>query len=433
MSWPTTVRGAGTRPRRGNRLGRDARLPPPRSRPRSRRCGGDGHGPARHGPRLACSEGADRAHARRNSAGRAGRASSQASAPTISTRRRRARSTMWSQPTASSSPRCAEGRRAGRAHGEPRAGPHRDEPRRLRGRLRPRAGRSRGAGDPALAGRDVRPGARRLLGRERLPARARDRAGDHPCRRRERGRDQALPAGRRQGNRDAPAPARRRQDVHGRRLQLPGADRGATRRATATRCSASSTSIAPAASAALTALAGGDAAAYRRILEPTVPLSRLVFRAPTQHYKTGVVFLAYLNGFQDHFVMIGGAQAMRPLPYFTALFRLADACRPAARSRTRRQPHAVLPQPVRSRSASSSLMQESRKRRKSLPWPAGGRDAMAPGRDVGPEIGVRHVSRLDGVVLGREVEIGRAGHEDCAGRDGAERPLRNRPGSGRWR
>ena len=82
--------------------------------------------------------------------------------------------------------------------------------------------------------------------------------------------------------------------------------------------------IAPAASAALTALAEGDVATYRRLFEPTVPLSRLVFRAPTQHYKTGVVFLAYLNGFQDHFVMIGGAQAMRPLPYFTELFRLAD-------------------------------------------------------------------------------------------------------------
>ena len=82
--------------------------------------------------------------------------------------------------------------------------------------------------------------------------------------------------------------------------------------------------IAPAASVALSALADGDLAAYRRILKPTVPLSRLVFRAPTQHYKTGVVFLAYLNGFQDHFVMIGGAQAMRPLPYFTELFRLAD-------------------------------------------------------------------------------------------------------------
>ncbi|MDE0051808.1 MAG: dihydrodipicolinate synthase family protein [Rhodospirillales bacterium] len=82
--------------------------------------------------------------------------------------------------------------------------------------------------------------------------------------------------------------------------------------------------IAPAASAALAALAAGDAAAYRRLLGPTVPLSRLIFRAPTQHYKTGVVFLAYLNAHQDHFVMMGGAQAMRPLPYFTALFRLAD-------------------------------------------------------------------------------------------------------------
>ena len=82
--------------------------------------------------------------------------------------------------------------------------------------------------------------------------------------------------------------------------------------------------IAPAASAALSALAGGDLAAYHRLLEPTVPLSRLIFRPPTQYYKMGIVFLAYLNGFQDHFVMIGGAQAMRPLPYFTELFRLAD-------------------------------------------------------------------------------------------------------------
>ena len=83
--------------------------------------------------------------------------------------------------------------------------------------------------------------------------------------------------------------------------------------------------IAPAASAALSALAMGDVPSYRRLLESTVPLSRLIFRTPTRHYKTGVVFLAYLNGFQDHFVMVGGAQAMRPLPYFTALFRLADA------------------------------------------------------------------------------------------------------------
>jgi len=82
--------------------------------------------------------------------------------------------------------------------------------------------------------------------------------------------------------------------------------------------------IAPAACAALAALAQGDGAAFDRVLAPTVPLSRLIFRAPTQHYKTGVVFLAYLNGFQDHFVMLGGAQSQRPLPYFVEIFRLAD-------------------------------------------------------------------------------------------------------------
>ncbi len=83
--------------------------------------------------------------------------------------------------------------------------------------------------------------------------------------------------------------------------------------------------IAPAAAAALAALADGDEAAYERLFAPTVPLSRLIFRAPTQYYKTGVVFLAWLNGFQDHFVMLGGAQSMRPAPYFADVFRLADA------------------------------------------------------------------------------------------------------------
>jgi hypothetical protein len=85
--------------------------------------------------------------------------------------------------------------------------------------------------------------------------------------------------------------------------------------------------IAPAASAALSALAKGDMRKYEKLMAPTVPLSRLVFRAPTQHYKTGIVFLAWLNGHQDHFVMVNGAQAMRPLPYFTEVFRLADQAR----------------------------------------------------------------------------------------------------------
>jgi Protein of unknown function (DUF993) len=82
--------------------------------------------------------------------------------------------------------------------------------------------------------------------------------------------------------------------------------------------------IAPAASAALSALADGDGRRYSALLAPTVPLSRLIFRPPTRFYKTGVVFLAWLNGFQDHFIMAGGQQSMRPLPYFAEVFRLAD-------------------------------------------------------------------------------------------------------------
>jgi len=83
--------------------------------------------------------------------------------------------------------------------------------------------------------------------------------------------------------------------------------------------------IAPAASHALSALAEGRTAEYREVLSPTVPLSRHVFRAPTRFYKTGVVFMAWLNGHQDHFVMVGGQQSARNLLHLAELFRLADA------------------------------------------------------------------------------------------------------------
>ncbi len=82
--------------------------------------------------------------------------------------------------------------------------------------------------------------------------------------------------------------------------------------------------IAPAASAALAALAAGDRKRFDDILEPTVPLSRHIFKAPTRFYKTGVVFMAYLNGLQDHFVMVGGQQSARSLAHLAELFRLAD-------------------------------------------------------------------------------------------------------------
>jgi hypothetical protein len=83
--------------------------------------------------------------------------------------------------------------------------------------------------------------------------------------------------------------------------------------------------IAPAASMALGELASGRTQRFLEILAPTVPLSRRIFGAPTRYYKTGVVFLAYLNGHQPHMAMLGGHQAMRSLPYFVDLFRLADA------------------------------------------------------------------------------------------------------------
>jgi hypothetical protein len=83
--------------------------------------------------------------------------------------------------------------------------------------------------------------------------------------------------------------------------------------------------IAPAASAALSALGRGDRASFDAILGPTVPLSRHVFCAPTRFYKTGVVFLAWLNGMQEHFTMVGGQQSARNLLHFVQLFTLADA------------------------------------------------------------------------------------------------------------
>ena len=98
--------------------------------------------------------------------------------------------------------------------------------------------------------------------------------------------------------------------------------------------------IAPAASAALAAMARQDMAAYFDILAPTVPLSRHIFKAPTRFYKTGVVFMAYLNGHQNHFTLVGGQESTRSALHLADIFRLADkaglladpddACRRAA-------------------------------------------------------------------------------------------------------
>ena len=83
--------------------------------------------------------------------------------------------------------------------------------------------------------------------------------------------------------------------------------------------------LAPSASAAIQALDAGDTAEYRRVLGPTEALSRQVFAAPTQYYKTGVAFLSWLNGHQPAFSMVGGLHSARSLPHLSEIVRLANA------------------------------------------------------------------------------------------------------------
>jgi hypothetical protein len=84
--------------------------------------------------------------------------------------------------------------------------------------------------------------------------------------------------------------------------------------------------IALVAAAALSELAAGRTQAFRELLDPTVALSREIFRAPTRHYKAGVVFLAWLNGHQKHFSMAAGLQSARGVAHYAKVFELADAC-----------------------------------------------------------------------------------------------------------
>lgn len=85
--------------------------------------------------------------------------------------------------------------------------------------------------------------------------------------------------------------------------------------------------VAPAASAALAALDEGDLAAYDAAMAPTLPLSRHVFEAPTFHYKTGIAFLAWLNGHQPGFTMVGGLQSARGVVHLSRVFELANEAR----------------------------------------------------------------------------------------------------------
>ncbi|MEU1471633.1 dihydrodipicolinate synthase family protein [Streptomyces sp. NPDC005761] len=82
--------------------------------------------------------------------------------------------------------------------------------------------------------------------------------------------------------------------------------------------------LGPLAAHAVRVLDTGDTKGFRELLDPTVELSRHLFQAPTRYYKTGVVFLAWLAGHQDHFTMVGGLQSARSLPHLAKAYELAD-------------------------------------------------------------------------------------------------------------
>jgi uncharacterized protein DUF993 len=82
--------------------------------------------------------------------------------------------------------------------------------------------------------------------------------------------------------------------------------------------------LGPLAAEAVRVLDTGDTGGFRRLLDPTVELSRHLFQEPTRYYKTGVVLLAWLAGHQDHFTMVGGLQSARSLPHLARAYELAD-------------------------------------------------------------------------------------------------------------
>jgi hypothetical protein len=82
--------------------------------------------------------------------------------------------------------------------------------------------------------------------------------------------------------------------------------------------------IAPAASAAIQALDGNRPDEYDRILGLTLPLSCHIFEQPTYHYKAGLAFLAYLNGHQKHFRLLGGFETARTISHLSKVLLLAE-------------------------------------------------------------------------------------------------------------
>ena len=125
--------------------------------------------------------------------------------------------------------------------------------------------------------------------------------------------------------------------------------------------------LAPAAAYAVSRLAKGDKAEFRAVLDPTVPLARLIFRAPTQYYKTGVVFLAWLNGFQDHFVMLERGAGDAAAALFHRDFQARRWLRSVARPGPCRAAHEVAARALRRLTSDARLQQQSLRPRASTP------------------------------------------------------------------
>ncbi|MFD8983519.1 DUF993 family protein [Streptomyces sp. NPDC059564] len=82
--------------------------------------------------------------------------------------------------------------------------------------------------------------------------------------------------------------------------------------------------IAPIAARAAQALDREDTTGFRELLDPTVALARHLFAPPTRHYKTGVVLLAWLAGYQEHFILLDGLESARSLPHLATAYERAD-------------------------------------------------------------------------------------------------------------
>jgi hypothetical protein len=231
-------------------------------------------------------------------------------------------STTSSAPTRSNA-RDRKARRPHRADGKPRAGEGGAQRRRLRQGLWPHSQPGEGAGDHPLARRDVRSRTRGYWGTATTRSDDRRRRRDRgPCRQGRRREDSLL-------DKDKEIAMRRRlpQGVR----MYTGDDFNYAELIAGDAQGFSDALlgifdvIAPAAASALGRLTRGDSKTFHDILAPTVPLSRHIFKAPTRFYKTGVVFMAYLNGLQDHFTLVGGQESARSTLHLAELFRLADA------------------------------------------------------------------------------------------------------------